>query len=83
MSTRHAFLLGAVFLLGCLAGNFLLGQPTAAQQPAAQAPPGRYQMVVTGGEIFVGDSGTGECWSRRADGTGKWLALGSPPARPK
>lgn len=82
MNTRQVLTVGVAFLLGGLLGSLFLGQPTVAQQPAAQNPAGRYQLVVEKGASYVIDTTTGHCWHSPQPGD-SWRDLGSPSEKKK
>jgi hypothetical protein len=78
MNTRHALVIAATILVSCLIGGFFLGQPTPAQQPAAQ-PAGRYQLSGAGaGSILVIDTTTGQVWGTSNTSNGQWKDYGRP-----
>jgi hypothetical protein len=90
MSARQVLSIAAAIVVGCLIGESLLGQRTAAQTQVLGTEPqpvGRYQLSSAGagaGTPYVIDTATGQVWLRAFDGTKSfWDELGSPIDKPK
>ena len=83
----RSWVIGLLFVLGCLILAIGWGNFAPAQVQAPPAAAGRYQLSLKGLEssntvLFVCDSTTGRCWYRdtahaNAGGAG-WTELGSP-----
>jgi hypothetical protein len=88
MNTRRVAVVVASIIVGCLILTSFTGSPAVGQPAVApDAPPGRYQIVVSAGKnndvIYVLDSHTGQVWCRdRVPGI-VWTDLGSPVAKAK
>jgi hypothetical protein len=79
LNTRQSWIIGTAIVLGCLILGLFFGQPSVAQKKENPVTPGRYQMLVEGGNVFVIDTVTG----KTSYYDGKWQDLGSPAQQKK
>ena len=79
MNTRQSWIIGVAIVLGCVILGLFFGQPAPGQKKDNPVTPGRYQMLVEAGNVFVIDTVTG----KTSYYDGKWLDLGSPAQQRK